>query len=85
MRPKQWNNGAEPRVRRTLTRRNNHFLNNSWFLSEYLMKFNDIFYKYKTKLFCIDGIIFVPLIPTEILHFSGISLGGRTLGTPVYR
>ena len=39
----QW--GAEPRVRRTLTRRDNHLRINSWFLSEYLMKFNDIFDK----------------------------------------
>ena len=28
--------------------------------------------------------IFAPLIRIEILQFSGISLGGRTLGTPVY-
>ena len=48
------------------------------------MKFNDIFHKYRTELFWFDVIIFVPLIRTEILHFSGISLGGRTLGTPVY-
>ena len=77
-------NGAEPRVRRTLPRRNNHLLINSWFLSAYPMKFNDIFHKYKTEVFWFDGIIFVPLVRTEILHFSGISLGGRTLGTPVY-
>ena len=83
MRPKQWNSGAEPRVRRTLPRCNNHLLINSWFLSEYMMKFNYIFHKYKTELFWFDGIIFVPLVRTEILHFSGISLGGRTLGTPV--
>ena len=76
--------GAEPRVRRTLTRRDNHLLINLWFLSQYLMKFNDIFHKYRTELFWFDVIIFVPLIRTEILHFSGISLGGRTLGTPVY-
>ena len=76
--------GAEPWVRRTLTRRDNHLLINLWFLSQYLMKFNDIFHKYRTELFWLDVIIFVPLIRTEILHFSGISLGGRTLGTPVY-
>ena len=76
--------GAEPRVRRTLTRRDNHLLINLWFLSQYLMKFNDIFHKYRTELFWFDVIIFVPLIRTEILHFSGTSLGGRTLGTPVY-
>ena len=64
-------------------RRNNHLLINSWFLTEYLLRFNDIFHKYNTKLFWIDGMIFVPLIRTEILHFSGISLGGRILGTPV--
>ena len=76
--------GAEPRVRCTLTRRNNHLLINLWFLSQYLMKFNDIFHKYKAEHFWFDGIIFVPLIRTEVLHFSGISLGGWTLGTPVY-
>ena len=65
-------------------RRNNHLLNNLWFLSEYLMKYSDIFYKYKIELFWFDGIFFVPLIQTEILHFSGIYLGGWTLGTPVY-
>ena len=75
--------GAEPRVRRTLTRRNNHLLINLWFLNEYLMQFNDIFYKYSTEIFWFDGITFVPLIRTEILHFSVISLGGRTVGTPV--
>ena len=48
------------------------------------MKYSDIFYKYKTELFWFDGIFFVPLIRTEILHLSGIYLGGRTLGTPVY-
>ena len=48
------------------------------------MKFIDIFYKFKTELFWFDGIIFVPLVRTEILHFSGIYLGGRTLGIPVY-
>ena len=63
---------------------NLEYLINLWFLSEYLMKFNYIFHKYKTELFWFDDIIFVPLIRTEILHFSGISLGGRTLGTPVY-
>ena len=42
----QW--GAEPRVRRTLPRRNNHLLINSWFLIENPMKFHDIFHKYKT-------------------------------------
>ena len=47
------------------------------------MKFNDIFHKYKTELFWFDGIIFVPLIQIEILHFKGISLGGLTLGTGV--
>ena len=48
------------------------------------MKFNDNFHEYKTALFWFDGIIFFPLIRTEILHFGGISLGGRTLDTPVY-
>ena len=38
--------GAEPRLRSTLTRRNKHLLINSWFLSDYQMKFNDIFHKY---------------------------------------
>ena len=76
--------GAEPWVQRTLPQRNNHLLINLWFLNEYLMKFNDIFHKYKTELFWFDGITFLPLVRTEILHFSGISLGGRTLGTPVY-
>ena len=75
--------GAEPRVRRTLTRRNNHLLINLWFLSKYLVKVSDIFHKYKTELFWFDGVIFVPLIRIEILHFSVITLGGRTLGTPV--
>ena len=49
-----------------------------------MMKFNDIFHKYQTELFWFDGMIFAPLIRSEIPHFSGISLGGRTLGTPVY-
>ena len=80
MRPKQWNNGGWT----TLTQSDNYLLINLWFLNEYLMKFNDIFYKYKTELFWFDGMIFVPLIRTEILHFSDISLGGQTLGTPVY-
>ena len=76
--------GAEPRVRRSLTQHNNHLLINSWFLSYYVMKFNHIFHKYQTELFWFDGIIFVSLIRTEILHFNSISLVGRTLGTPVY-
>ena len=78
----QW--GPNLRVWRTLTRHNNHVLINSWFLSEYLIKLNDIFHKYKIELFWFNGILFVPLSRTEILHFRGISLGGRTLGTPVY-
>ena len=69
--------GAEPRIRRTLTRHNNHLLINSWFLSESLIKFNDIVHKYKTALSWFDDIIFVPLIRTEILHFSGISSGAE--------
>ena len=76
--------GAEPRVRRALTRRHNHLLINSWFLSDSVMKFNDIFHKNKTALFWFDDIIFVPLILTEILHFSGISSRGRNLGTSLY-
>ena len=75
--------GAEPRVGRTRTRRTNHVLIDSWFYSQYLMTFNDIFHKYKAEIFWFAGIIFVPLIRNEILHFSGISLGGRTLDTPV--
>ena len=81
------NNGtmrAEAWVRRTLPRRNNHLLINTWFLIEYLTKFNDILHKYKTELFWFDGMISVPLVRTEILHFNGIYLGGPTLGTPVF-
>ena len=59
--------GAEPRVWRTLPRRNNHLLINSWFLSEYLMKFNDIFHKYKTELFWFDGITFFPFEPKSYI------------------
>ena len=76
--------GAKPRVRRTVMWCNNHLLINLWFLSEYLMKFNDIFHNCRIELFWFGGIIFVTSSRTEILHYRGISLGGRTLGTPVY-
>ena len=46
------------------------------------MKFNDISHKYRTELLLFGGIF--TLIRTEILHFSGFSLGGRTFGTSVY-
>ena len=48
------------------------------------MEFNDIFQKYRRELLWFDGIVFVPLIRNESLYSSGISLGGRILGTPVY-
>ena len=75
--------GTEPRVQCTLTRRKGHLLIDSWFRSEYQMKFIDIYYKYKTEIF-LFGIISVPLIRNKTPQFSDISIGGRSLSTPVY-
>ena len=56
MRPKQWNNGGPTSSMAHSDTRSIHLLINSRLLSEYLMKFHDIFHKY-TELFWFHDII----------------------------
>ena len=51
MRPKQWNNGGWTSSTAHSDATYQYLLINLWFLSQYQMKFNDIFHKYKQNFF----------------------------------